>query len=116
MDRRLRHRLGPARSLAARARPASGPRSAALESLRVTGPKAEALLLAGWLGGRLGREIPLEHADAGKTTAVAVDGDDVAPDHPEREDASDLLSEQLDIFGRDPIYEEAVRSFSRVAI
>ncbi len=105
-------RLDPWRRALALRWPAIG----GLESLRVTGPKAEALLLAGWLGGRLGREIPLEHSDAGKTTAVAVDGEDVAPDHPEREDASDLLSEQLDIFGRDPIYEEAVRSFSRVAI
>jgi Glucose-6-phosphate dehydrogenase subunit len=99
------------RSLAAR-----WPGIAELERLHVTGPKAEALLLAGWLGGRLHREIPLEHTEADRITAVAVDGDELAPDRPERETASDLLSEQLDIFGRDPIYEEAVRSFSRVAI
>jgi glucose-6-phosphate dehydrogenase assembly protein OpcA len=105
-------RLAPwRRSLAAR-----WPGIADLQTLHVTGPKAEALLLAGWLGGRLHREIPLTHAEAAQTTGVAVDGEEVAPDHPEREDASDLLSGQLDIFVRDPIYEEAVRSFSRVAI
>ncbi len=105
-------RLDPWRRALAGLWPAIG----GLEALRVTGPRAEALLLAGWLGGRLHREIPLEHEEDTSTSAVAVDGQDVAPDHPEREDASDLLSEQLDIFGRDPIYEEAVRSFSRVAI
>ncbi len=92
------------------------PGIAELGKLHVTGPKAEALLLAGWLGGRLHREIPLEHTDADTTSAVSVDGEELAPDHPERDSASDMLSEQLDIFDRDLIYEEAVRSFSRVAI
>ena len=97
--------------------PGSGPRSASSRRCASTGPKAEALLLAGWLGGRLGREVTLEHEHA--------DDDHGGRGRRRRGRArppgaaktpSDLLSEQLDIFGRDPIYEEAVRSFSRVAI
>jgi glucose-6-phosphate dehydrogenase assembly protein OpcA len=91
------------------------PGIAEVEAVRVTGPRAEALLLTGWLAGRLGRDVTLEHTPAEETTSVAVDGAEVAPDHPEEESASELLSEQLEIYTRDRIYEEAARSFSRVA-
>lgn len=92
------------------------PGIAEVETLRVAGPRAEALLLAGWLAGRLGRDVTLEHSTADETTTVAADGNEVVPDHPEHESASVLLSGQLEIYGRDRIYEEAARSFSRVAI
>ena len=90
------------------------PDVADVSSLRVAGPRADALLLSLWLGSRLGREIELEHEPAGEIEAVEADGLAARPGRLERKSPSDLLSEQLDIFGRDPVYEEAVRSFSSV--
>ncbi len=75
---------------------------------------ADALLLAGWLRGRLGRDIELEDEPAGEVELVEVDGKAVEAQRAGEKSASDLLSDQLEVFGRDPIYEEAVRSFSRV--
>ena len=91
------------------------PDVADVETLRVAAPRAEALLLAGWLGGRLDRDVELEHDHADEIEAVAVDGEPVDPGPWPPKSPSDLLSDQLDVFGRDRIYEEAVRSFSRVA-
>ncbi len=90
------------------------PDCADASTIRVAGPRADALLLSLWLGARLRREIELEHEPAGEVEAVEIDGDAVTPDRVERLSSSDLLSEQLDIFGRDSIYEEAVRSYSAV--
>jgi glucose-6-phosphate dehydrogenase assembly protein OpcA len=78
--------------------------------LRVTGPKAEALLLAGWLRSRLRRELTLRRQDARSLERVEVDGEAVEPARVLSHSASDLLSEQLEIFVRDPIYEAAVRA------
>jgi glucose-6-phosphate dehydrogenase-like protein OpcA len=85
-------------------------------TLRVAGPRAEALLVKGWLEGRLGRAFELQHEPAGEIELVQVDGEAAAPARSEPKSASDLLSDQLDIFWRDPIYEEAVRSFSPAPI
>ena len=60
----------------------------------VAGPPAEAALVAGWLRSRAGAEVRGEDVDE---PAVACE-----------ESASELLSRQLDRFGRDRIYEEAV--------
>ena len=78
------------------------------ERLSVTGPKADALLLTGWLSSRLRREVALTRRSAKELTRVAVDG--LAVDAPlgGPPTASDLLSAELDLFGRDPIYEAAV--------
>jgi glucose-6-phosphate dehydrogenase assembly protein OpcA len=86
------------------------PGIAEASKLRVEGPQAEALLLAGWLRSRLDREFELEHADASELSAVAVDGENVEPAPEEPKSASDLLSDQLEIFGRDRIYERAVKA------
>jgi hypothetical protein len=83
-------------------------------SVRVAGPEAEASLLSAWLGARLGRQIELEHEPAGEIELVEVDGAPAKPARCGRRSASDLLSDQLEIFGRDRVYEEAVRSFSSV--
>jgi glucose-6-phosphate dehydrogenase assembly protein OpcA len=80
--------------------------------VRVAGPEAEALLLCAWLGARLGREIELEHEPAGEIELVEVDGRGAVPEKPLTKTPSDLLSDQLEVFGRDRVYEEAVRSFS----
>jgi hypothetical protein len=80
--------------------------------LRVAGPRVEAGLLRGWLAARLGREIRLELEPAGEIELVEVNGLDCHPLRAEAETSSDLLSDQLELFSRDRIYEEAVRSFS----
>jgi glucose-6-phosphate dehydrogenase assembly protein OpcA len=88
------------------------PAVAAAVRVRVVGPRAEAILLAGWLGARLGRTVGLEHEPAPEIELVSVDGSEARPDRPEARSPSDLLSDQLEIFAHDPIYEEAVCSFS----
>jgi hypothetical protein len=67
---------------------------------RVAGPPAEVSLVAGWLRSRAGIEVAVERADE-------------LP-YAEEVDASDLLSDQLDIFVRDPIYEDSVRTAGRL--
>ena len=79
-----------------------------LESLQVTGPEADARLLAGWLRTRLRRQVELTHRPAKTLRRVVVDGEAVDPPSGPAPTPSDLLSEQLDVFGRDPIYEAAV--------
>ena len=80
-----------------------------VERLRVEGPRADAELLAGWLRSRLGREVSLTRRDAATVTAVWVDGAPLeTPGEPSN--PSDLLSAELDQFGRDPVYEAAVRA------
>jgi glucose-6-phosphate dehydrogenase assembly protein OpcA len=91
------------------------PGIADVETMRVAAPRAEALLLAGWFGGRLRRDLDLEHEPADELEAVELDGEPVDPGPTPEKTPSDLLSDQLDVFARDRIYEEAVRSFSRVA-
>jgi glucose-6-phosphate dehydrogenase assembly protein OpcA len=87
------------------------PGIADVQRLRVTGTEAQAHLLAGWLRSRLERrEIELEHEPDDRLLGVEVDGEPAPfppgdPPHP-----SELLSEELDRFGRDRIYEDAVRA------
>jgi glucose-6-phosphate dehydrogenase assembly protein OpcA len=81
--------------------------------LRVRGPQAESLLLHAWLVSRLGHEIELDHEPAPEIEAVEVDGEPVQAPRWSRNSAADLLSDQLDLFGRDRVYEEAVRAATR---
>ena len=81
-------------------------------TLRVAGPEAEALLLARWLEARLRRRVELEREPSEEIERVEVDGLPARPRRLEQRAPSDLLSGQLDIFGRDAIYEEALWSFS----
>lgn len=67
---------------------------------RLVGPPAETALVAGWLRSRAGVDVEVERAD----TLPA--GDERAP--------SDLLSDELDVFARDPVYEAAVRTAGRL--
>ena len=80
------------------------------ERLSVTGPKADATLLAGWLRSRLRREVALSRRSAEELARVAVDGVVVDAPRAGAPTASDLLSAELDVFGRDPIYEAAVEA------
>jgi glucose-6-phosphate dehydrogenase assembly protein OpcA len=90
------------------------PDVAEASSIRVAGPEADALLLTHWLGARLEREVELDHEPAGEIELVEIDGREVRPKRFERRSASDLLSDQLEVFGPDRVFEEAVRSFSAV--
>jgi glucose-6-phosphate dehydrogenase assembly protein OpcA len=85
------------------------PGIAELRTLRVEGPIAEASLLAGWLRSRLEREVELEHDDTEELVAVDVDGT-ACPVPREHPSSSDLLSAELDEFGRDRVYEAAARA------
>jgi glucose-6-phosphate dehydrogenase assembly protein OpcA len=88
------------------------PECAKASLLHVAGPEAEALLLAGWLRARLERDVKLEHEPAGELELVEVDGRQASPGRLGPRTSSDLLSDQLEGFGRERIYEEAVRSFA----
>jgi glucose-6-phosphate dehydrogenase assembly protein OpcA len=90
------------------------PAIAECETLSVTGPEADARLLAGWLRARLERDVELELEPADELARLAVDGEPVELSRPDERTPSDLLSEQLDIFSRDEVYEEAVCSYSSV--
>jgi glucose-6-phosphate dehydrogenase assembly protein OpcA len=78
-------------------------------SLHVTGPRADALLLAGWLRSRLRHEVALRVSAAEAVTAMTVDGAPVEPPAVNGATASTLLSAELDVLARDPVYEAAVR-------
>jgi Glucose-6-phosphate dehydrogenase subunit len=62
---------------------------------RLQGPPAETALVAGWLQSRAGVSVEIEHA-----AELPVVGD---------AEPSDLLSDELDAFSRDPVYEEAAK-------
>jgi hypothetical protein len=88
------------------------PEVAEARRMRVAGPEAEALLLSAWLSARLGRDVASEHEPAGEIELVEVDGRQALPERLVTKTPSDLLSDQLEVFSRNRIYEEAVRSFS----
>lgn len=76
-------------------------------TLRVEGPAPEAHLLVGWLRSRLDRDIVLDHDRRDELEAVVADGEAVPPPRGRRPTPSDLLSAELDNFGRDRVYEAA---------
>lgn len=86
------------------------PRIAGLERMRVKGTLAQAHLLAGWLSSRLNRTFELEHEPAERLEGVEIDGEPTPFPPGDAPKPSDLLSEELDRFSRDPIYEDAVRA------
>ena len=86
------------------------PGIAEIRKLKVTATAAQAHLLAGWLRSRLKREIELEHVEATSLLGVEIDGEPVPFPPGEAPDPADLLSDELDRFSRDRIYEEAVRA------
>jgi glucose-6-phosphate dehydrogenase assembly protein OpcA len=89
------------------------PSIAGVGRIRVTGTEAQAHLLAGWLRSRLDRAVELEHEPSDRLVGVEIDGEPAPFPPGDPPDPSDLLSEELDRFSRDRIYEEAVRAASR---
>jgi hypothetical protein len=84
------------------------PGIAEVRRIAVTGTEAQANLLAGWLRSRLGREVELEHRPSDRLVGVDVDGEP-APFPPGiPPDPADLLSDELERFTRDRVYEDAV--------
>jgi glucose-6-phosphate dehydrogenase assembly protein OpcA len=86
------------------------PEVGSVQRLSVTGPRADALLLAGWLRSRLRRKVDLVHRSAKVLERVAYDGEPVPAPPGGPPSASDLLSGELDVFSRDPVYEAAVKA------
>jgi len=86
------------------------PEIATVERIKVKGTAAQAFLLAGWLRSRLGHPVALEHEPADTLGGVEIDGEATPFPPGDPPPPSDLLSEELDRFERDPVYEEAVRS------
>jgi glucose-6-phosphate dehydrogenase assembly protein OpcA len=78
------------------------------QEIRVRGPAAEATLLRAWLGARLRRAMrPVESADQ---LEVQLGGERIQPPRTEPISPAELLSNELDKFSREPVYEEAVRA------
>jgi hypothetical protein len=77
--------------------------------VRVRGTEAQAWLVAGWLRSRLGRDdIALEHVAAERLEGIDLDGKPAPFPPGDPPTPSDVLSEELDRFTRDPVYEAAV--------
>lgn len=83
------------------------PDIANVSSLRVHGTAAQAYLLAGWLRSRLDSEIALEHVDAERLEGIDLDGEPVGFPPGDPPLPSDVLSDELDRYTRDPVYEAA---------
>jgi hypothetical protein len=86
------------------------PGIADVHRIRVVGTAAQARLLGGWLCSRLERTVQVEHEPADKLLGVDVDGTPAPFPPGDPPNPSDLLSDELDRFTRDPIYEAAVRA------
>jgi hypothetical protein len=80
------------------------------QKIRVVGTAAQAHLLGGWLRSRLKRSVELEHEPADTLVTVEIDGEPAPFPPGDAPNPADLLSEELDRFSRDPIYEDAVRA------
>lgn len=79
--------------------------------IRVRGTASQAYLIHGWLLSRLERDdIRLEHVEADRLEGIDLDGE-AAPFPPgDPPLPSDVLSDELDRFNRDPVYEAAARA------
>lgn len=87
------------------------PDIADVKTIQVEGTEAQANLLAGWLRSRLGRhEIELQHTPSDRLVGVKVDGEPAPFPPGDAPDPADLLSDELDRFTRDRVYEDAVRA------
>lgn len=85
------------------------PQIAEVQSVRVRATAAQAWLIGGWLRSRLGREeISVEHDPAEKLEGVELDGEAVPLPPGDPPAPSDVLSDELERFTPDPVYEAAV--------
>jgi glucose-6-phosphate dehydrogenase assembly protein OpcA len=85
------------------------PELADVRTVRVHGTAAQAWLICGWLRSRLEREdIALEHDLAETLEGMALDGETVPLPPGDPPAPSDVLSDELERFTPDPVYEAAV--------
>jgi len=84
------------------------PDIADVRRIRVRGTAAQAHLLAGWLRSRLQHDVELEHEPADRLEGIDIDGEPAPFPPGDPPASSELLSDELDTFGRDRIYEQAV--------
>jgi glucose-6-phosphate dehydrogenase assembly protein OpcA len=90
------------------------PGIADVRTIRVHGTEAQAWLLLGWLRSRLGRDdLEMEHVDAERLEGIDLDGEPAAFPPGDPPTPSDVLSDELDRFTRDPIYEAAVSAVAQ---
>ena len=85
------------------------PEIGGVKRIRVEGTAAQANLLAGWLRSRLEHDVELEHDPSDRLVGVDLDGEPAPFPPGDPPSGADVLSEELDTFGRDRIYEDAVR-------
>jgi len=78
--------------------------------IRVKGTAAQAQLLAGWLRSRLKRDIELEHEPHDRLVGVDIGGEPTPFPPGDPPQPADVLSDELDRFSRDRVYEDAVRA------
>jgi hypothetical protein len=86
------------------------PGIATVDAIRVHGTEAQGQLLAGWLRARLGKEIALEVDPSDLLQGVELDGEPAPFPAGQAPPASELLSDELDRYTRDRVYEQAVRA------
>jgi glucose-6-phosphate dehydrogenase assembly protein OpcA len=86
------------------------PGIAEVKRIRVTGTAAQAYLLGGWLRSRLRHPVEIEYDPSDRLVGVELDGEPAPFPPGDPPSGSDLLSEELDKFGRDRVYEDAVRA------
>ena len=86
------------------------PEIGGVQRIRVTGTAAQAHLLAGWLRSRLKHGVELEHEPSDRLVGVDIDGEPAPFPPGDPPTGADVLSEELDTFDRDPVYEAAVRA------
>jgi hypothetical protein len=78
-------------------------------TIRVHGTEAQGWLLVGWLRSRLGRQdIELEHVGAERLEGIDLDGSPAPFPPGDPPQPSDVLSDELERYTPDPIYEGAV--------
>ena len=84
------------------------PGIAEVRRIRVHGTAAQAHLLAGWLRSRLGHDVELEHEESDLLRGIDLDGEPAPFPPGQAPTPSELLSDELDRYARDPVYEAAV--------
>jgi glucose-6-phosphate dehydrogenase assembly protein OpcA len=85
-----------------------------VSTVRVKGTLPQAVLLCGWLRSRLGRDdIAWEHVPAERLEEVDLDGRPAPFPPGDPPQPSDVLSDELDRFTHDPVYEAAVRAVAQ---
>jgi hypothetical protein len=87
------------------------PEIAEVRTLRVHGTSAQGHLLLGWLRSRLDRDdVTLELDEHQRLEGIELDGEPAPFPPGDPPFASDVLSDELDRFGRDAVYEAAVHA------